>query len=115
MRLDVHEVAWLDEHQQFSLAELAELSGMPESDLRQLIDCAVLAPIRPDVAEARFGAECLITVRLAQRLRRDFDLDVDALALPLLLFERVRDLEAQLRALRAQLPQSQRSVAQERN
>lgn len=115
MTLEIHEVAWLDEHQQFSLAELAELSGMTEVDLRRLIDCAVLAPTNPDAAEARFGAECLITARVAQRLRREFDLDAEALALPLLLFERIRDLEAQLRALRAQFPQSHTSMAQRRN
>jgi hypothetical protein len=114
MRLEVYEVAWLDEQQQFSLAELAELSGMSEADLRHLIDCAVLAPTNPDTAEVRFGVECLVTARVAQRLRREFDLDADALALPLKLFERIRDLEAQLRALRAQLPQSLASVASTR-
>jgi len=115
MRIEIHEAVWFDEHQQFSLAELAELSGMPEADLHQLIDCAALAPADPDAAEARFGAECLITARLAQRLRRDFDLDAGALALPLLLLDRIRDLEAQLRALRAQFPQNHKSVAQKCN
>ena len=106
MRIEIHEAVWLDEHQQFSLAELAELSGMTEGDLHQLIDCAVLAPVDPDADEARFGAGCLITARMAQRLRADFDLDASALALPLLLLERIRDLESQLRALRAQFPHS---------
>ena len=104
MRIEIHEAVWFDEHQQFSLAELAELSGMPEADLGELIDCAALAPIDPDAAEARFGAACLITAKTAQRLRRDFELDAAALALPLMLLARIRDLENQLRALRAQLP-----------
>lgn len=107
MKIEIHEAVWLDEHQQFSLAELADLSGMPEAELRQLIDYAALAPADPNAAEARFGAECLMTARVAQRLRNDFDLDAGALALTLLLLERIRDLEAQLRALRAQFPQRQ--------
>ena len=104
MRIEIHEALWVDEHQHFSLAELAELSGMAEADLSQLIECAALAPTDPDAAEARFGATCLVTARMAQRLRNDFELDASALALPLLLLDRIRDLEAQLRALRAQIP-----------
>jgi hypothetical protein len=114
MRIEIHEAVWLDEHQQFSLAELAELSGMPEAGLRQLIDCAALAPTNPNASEARFSAECLITARMAQRLHHDFDLDAGTLALPLLLLERIRELEAQLRALRAQFPQNHNLVVHER-
>lgn len=105
MKIEIHEAVWLDEHQQFSLAELADLSGMPEAELRQLIDYAALTPADPHAAEARFSAECVIAARMAQRLRSDFDLDAGALALTLSLLERIRDLEAELRALRAQFPQ----------
>jgi chaperone modulatory protein CbpM len=115
MTFEIFEAMWLDEHQQFTLAELAQLSGIAEADLRQLIDCAALAPADPGAAEARFGAECLITVKTAQRLRRDFDLDASALALPLLLLERIRSLEAELRALRAQVPQSHTVVTRRRS
>lgn len=105
MRIEIHEAVWLDERQQFTLAELADLSGLPEAELRQLIDYAALAPADPSSAEASFGAECLITARMAQRLRNDFDLDAGGLALTLSLLERIRELEAQLRALHAQFPQ----------
>ena len=115
MRIEIHEAVWLDEHQQFSLMELADLSGMPEAGLRELIDCAALAPVDPAAAEARFGAACLTTARLAQRLRQDFELDTGALALPLMLLERIRDLENQLRALRAQLPHSHQPAVGKRN
>jgi hypothetical protein len=53
--------------------------------------------------------------RVAQRLYHEFQLDADALSVPLLLFKRLRDLEAQLRALPAQFRQTQTSVAQVRN
>jgi chaperone modulatory protein CbpM len=45
-----------------------------------------------------------VTARTAFRLRHDFELDEQGLAVALALLERVRDLEAELDALRAQLP-----------
>ncbi len=105
MRVEIHEALWLDEHQQFSLVELAELSGLAEAEVRQLIDYAALAPAEVGAAETKFSADCLLTARMACRLRNDFDLDAGGLALTLTLIERIRALEAQLRALHAQLPQ----------
>ena len=105
MRVEIHEALWLDEHQQFTLAELAELSGLSEAELRQLIDFAALGPAEGGAAEAKFNADCLVTARMARRLRNDFDLDAGGLALTLTLLERIRALEAQLRALHAQFPQ----------
>jgi len=104
MKIEIHEAVWLDERQQFTLAELAELSQLPEAELRALIDCAVLAPLDPEAAEARFGTDCLTIARTALRLRNDFDLEPGGLALALSLLGRIRDLEAQLRALRARMP-----------
>jgi hypothetical protein len=105
MRVEITDAVWLDERQQFSLAELADLSGLSEPELRQLIDYETLLPTDPRADEARFGAHCLVTARMACRLRNDFDLDSGSLALALTLLERIRALEAQLRALRAQTPQ----------
>ncbi|MBI4192663.1 MAG: hypothetical protein HY525_19285 [Betaproteobacteria bacterium] len=104
MRVELTEAVWLDERQQFSLAELADLSGMSEAELRQLIEYEALAPADPGASEVRFSADCLITARTACRLRNDFDLDAGGLALTLTLLNRIRDLEAELRALHAQLP-----------
>ena len=105
MRLEITDAVWLDERQQFSLAELADLSGLPEPELKQLIDYETLLPTEPGAGEARFDAHCLVIARVACRLRNDFDLDSGGLALTLTLLERIRALEAQLRALRAQIPQ----------
>src|SRR5712671_2920768 len=104
MRVEIHEALWLDERQQFSLAELAELSGLPEAEVRQLIDYAALAPAAAGAGETKFSADCLVTARMALRLRNDFELDAGGLALTLTLIERIRTLEAQLRALHAQFP-----------
>ena len=105
MRIEISDAVWLDERQQFSLAELADLSGLSEPELKQLMDYETLLPTDPDAGEARFGAHCLVIARIACRLRNDFDLDTGGLALTLTLLDRIRGLEAQLRALRAQIPQ----------
>lgn len=104
MRAEITEAVWLDEHQQFSLAELAELSGLSQTELRQLIDCEALPSAGVVMAGTRFGADCLILARTACRLRDDFDLDTSGLALALRLLDRIHGLEAQLRALHAQFP-----------
>jgi len=95
---------WLHAHYELSVAELCELSGLSEAELHELVDCGVLAPLDPDAPAWRFGADRLTIARSASRLRRDFELDAHGLALMVALLERVRDLEAQLRDLRARFP-----------
>lgn len=98
------QVRWLHEHYEFSLAELCELSGLTEVELRGLVDCGAIAPVDPLAREWIFSADRLVVARSAQRLRKDFDLDQEGLALALALLGRVHDLEEQLRGLRARLP-----------
>jgi chaperone modulatory protein CbpM len=95
---------WLDAHCEVSLAELARLSGLAEAELRELVEYGALSPNNPQEAQWTFSGECVVTVRTAYRLRESFDLDPNALSLALGFLERIRALEAELRALRAQLP-----------
>ena len=108
MKVEITEAMWLDERHEVSLAQLADLSGLSQEDLRQLIEYEALLPANPAAAEATFGADCLVAARAAYRLRNDFDLDTGALALALRLLERIRGLEAELRAVHAQMPQRHR-------
>jgi hypothetical protein len=95
---------WLNEQHEFLLEELCELSGLSEAELRELVDYGVLAPIDSDAQHWTFSADRLVLARSARRLRKDFDLDPHGVALVVTLLERVRDLEEQLRDLRAKLP-----------
>ena len=104
MNAKLTEMSWLDAHCEVSLAELASLSGLAESELRELVEYGALAPNDPRGAQWTFSGECVVTARAAQRLREDFDLDPNALSLALGFLERIRTLEAELRELRAQLP-----------
>lgn len=102
MSTEPGESIWLSEEGRVSLGELAALSGLPEPALRELVDYGVLVPADPQAWT--FGAHCVVTVRAASRLREDFELDLNALALVLSFLERVRALEAEVGGLRARMP-----------
>jgi len=105
MMIEMTEALWLDEHRLYSSAELVELAGLSAAELQYLVECEALLPLTAveSAAEARFGAECLSLARTASRLRRDFELDMDGIALALRLLSRIRELETELRNLHAQL------------
>ena len=108
MRVELTEMFWLDEHHELSLQELAELSGLPEPEIKALVDCGAIAPVDPDAATHRFSAHWIVVARTATRLRNDFELDAQGLAVALTLLDRVHELEARLRDIEAQLPRRQR-------
>jgi chaperone modulatory protein CbpM len=123
MRIDItetSEVIWLNEHHAFSLTEFVALSGLSVAELQHLVDCDALSPVMTvdpaavepaasgGAADVRFGADCLALARAASRLRNDFDLDANGLTLALRLLDRIRELEAELHDMRAQLPRAAR-------
>jgi len=98
------DAVWLDDRLEFSFAELARFSGLAEAELRELVDYGALVPTNPQEAEWTFSGDIVVTVQAAGRLRADLELDPQALALALTLINRIRELEAQIGNLRAQLP-----------
>lgn len=108
MKAEHTDAMWLTEDNEFSLAELAELSGLSEAELSELVDYGAVTPIDPDSSPWVFNGKCLLTVRTACRLRISFDLEPHGVALIVSLLDRIHDLEAQLSSLRAQLPRHAR-------
>jgi len=104
MNIELTDVVWLDEHHEVSFAELAELSGLSEAELSELVDNGALVPTNPQVTPWTFSGHYVVAVRTVCRLRDDFDLDSHSLALALVFLNRIRELEAQLHDLRTQLP-----------
>ena len=102
MKLESNEVLWLDHHHELSLHEVAELSGLAETELLELIDCGAIAPSDP--ARQTFAARCIVLARTASRLRRDFELDVQGVSVAMALWSRVQELEQELSELKALLP-----------
>jgi chaperone modulatory protein CbpM len=98
------ETAWMTDHTEVTLGELAALSGLPEDMVCELVECGALAPAGSSRVQWTFSARCVVTMRTAGRLRNDFDLDANALALAVSLLERIHELESQLHATMAQIP-----------
>ncbi len=104
MNIDHTELMWLDEHHELSLNELIELSGLSQAELQQLVESGALIPNNPAAVNLTpetwcFNSHCLVSIRTLSRLKHDFELESNALALTLLFLERIRTLEFQLRAL----------------
>jgi chaperone modulatory protein CbpM len=104
MEIQQTDAVWLDDRLEFSFAELARFSGLSNADLRELVDYGALVPNNPQEAEWTFSGDIVVTMQAAGRLRADLELDPQALALALTLINRIRELEAQIGNLRAQLP-----------
>lgn len=98
------ECLWLTRHLEVSLSELAELSGVDESEVREWMDAGCIAPADPQAASPRFGADRVDIVVKACRLRRDFELEPHGVALIVQLLEQIQGLEAEIRELRASRP-----------
>ena len=98
------EVTWLDARETVSMAELSRSCGLTEAELRELMEYGALAPLERDRPDPFFSSECIGGLRRAARLRRDFELDLFAVALLLDYLNRIDALERQLKSLQAHLP-----------
>lgn len=94
----------LDDEHPLALADLADLSGLTEAEVLELVDYGALSPAGPTGGACVFSARSITIARTAYRLREEFELDAHGIALLLSCLDRIRDLEERLRALQARLP-----------
>jgi hypothetical protein len=83
--------------------QLLQASGLPEGELRELVRYGALVPRDPDAQTWTFEARWLVVAKTASRIRRDFELDPYGVSVVLSYLERIGQLEAEIRALRARL------------
>ncbi|MDP3699415.1 MAG: chaperone modulator CbpM [Hylemonella sp.] len=95
------ECEWLDAGQVLNLAELSRICGMSSAELDELVEYGALSPLKADQPEPQFPAQYIPRLRTAGKLRRDYDLELFAVAIVLDYLDRIETLEAQLRALQA--------------
>jgi chaperone modulatory protein CbpM len=106
MRIAITEMLWLDRHEEISLTELAEVSGLNAAEIDELVSAGIIAPIDDTQSPKKFSADSLVAARAAFRLRRDFELNAPGVTLAMTLLDQIHDLESQLRELRALLPRT---------
>jgi chaperone modulatory protein CbpM len=98
------EFTWTDVRETATLAELARACGLTGDELRELVDYGALRPLPSAGTEPVFSADALAPLREAARLRRDFDLDLFAVAILMGYLQRIESLERQVRSLQAHMP-----------
>jgi hypothetical protein len=101
VKIEISEAVQIDPRGEVSFAQLIECSGLPETELRELVAYGALAPVDPEAAAWIFGASAVRVARLAGRLQHDLELDANAVSLLLRCIERIDALEDELRAMRA--------------
>ena len=88
-REDQREAAWLTEECEFSISQLAQITGLTEGELREFVDYGAIAPFDPAAPQWSFTGRSLVTVRAACRLRSDFELEPHGVALVVSLLDRI--------------------------
>jgi chaperone modulatory protein CbpM len=95
--IDLTEVTWLEEGEEFTLGELALRSRLTPAEIMELVECGALPSSEHSVGKQRFPGHALPVARTAARLRDDFEIDLRGVALALTLLRRIDALELQLR------------------
>ena len=79
-----------------SMEQVAQLSGVNETDLLGLVACGALAPAMPGGKPCFFDISCVMKLQRADRVRQDLALDHHGFAMALMLFNQITKLEMQL-------------------
>ena len=103
MSVPIEDAMHLDTIAEVTWTQLLHSSGLPESELRELVRYGALVPCNPDAPVWTFEARWLVVAKTASRIRRDFELDPYAVSVVLSDLERIGRLEDEIRALRAQV------------
>jgi chaperone modulatory protein CbpM len=92
----VTSAVWLNEGEVCTIEELAEASGLSRDEVDDLVVSGVIWPADAAAQPHRYHLLHVVTVRQARRLRDDFELDSNGVALAMTLLRRIRALELAL-------------------
>jgi chaperone modulatory protein CbpM len=101
---DIIDAIRLEESAALSCSELASLSGLSETEVRELVDYGALEGYVVRSTHLTFTSASVTLARTARRLRNDFELETHALALVVKFGRRIDELQAELDELRARVP-----------
>jgi chaperone modulatory protein CbpM len=103
MKINGTERIWLNEQAICSARNLAEVSGLSNEELGDLIENGVIAPVDANAQPMSFPLRYIVVASTARRLRDDFELDPHGVTLAMTLMQRIAELEMELNAVRARL------------
>jgi chaperone modulatory protein CbpM len=101
MESKVLDAVWLNQGGSLTMVHLSEVSGLDRAELQVLVDSGALTPLAESGDSTAFASDAVLAARTARRLRDDFELNPDGLALAMRLLQRVALLEQELERLRA--------------
>jgi chaperone modulatory protein CbpM len=101
MESKVLDAVWLNDGGSCTMVHLAEVSGLDSAELQLLVDSGALNPLPEAGDDMAFTSGAMLVARTARRLRDDFELNPNGLALAMRLLATVEALECELERLRA--------------
>ncbi|AKP32942.1 chaperone modulator CbpM [Yersinia aleksiciae] len=87
----------------YTVTELCQSTGIMQEELVEVVGLGVIVPLEPADPVWVFDAEALSSLKRAQRLQNELDLDWSGVAVTLTLLERVEQLKKENDQLRRQL------------
>lgn len=103
MKINAAEWIWLNEQSICSAPNLADVSGLSNEDVADLIENGVIVPVDASAQPMSFALRYIVVASMARRLRDDFELDRRGMTLAMTLMLRIEELEMELIAVRARL------------
>jgi hypothetical protein len=85
------------------ITELAYVCAMSRDELEELMEYGALLPLASLRAEPEFALEWMQPLRIAGKLRREYDLDLFVMVIVMDYLRRIEALEAQVQSLQAQI------------
>ncbi|WP_426175321.1 chaperone modulator CbpM [Massilia sp. TWR1-2-2] len=90
---------WLGEDEDCTIEHLADVSGLSVDEVEDLVVSGVIWPADAVTEPRCFHLLHVVTLRQARRLRDDFELDSNGVALAMTLLRRIKVLERALAML----------------
>jgi chaperone modulatory protein CbpM len=101
MKINSSEWVWLNNHDVCSAKNIVEASGLSDEEFGELVDIGVIEPVDDAAPEKTFHLCYVVTATTARRLRDDFHLDLNGVALAMTLVRRIDELREELVATQA--------------
>ena len=103
MRSEKYDEASFFDEENLTLSEFERLCDLTETEIQEMVNYGILEPLGKNREEWVFSSSAVMLIRKVVRLRHDFDLDMQGMIVAFTLFERIQELEHQIKAIECRL------------